>query len=333
MSKEKKALVFTHTDLDGLSSLYLVESLSKKIGVCPENKVFDYSLCTTGTYGTINNKISQFVDNKRFYYYDTVYITDLSPDLEVFSKLIECCQKNGIYLKLIDHHETNKYLGEMFPEYATVIPEIEGELTSGTSLVVKHFVETYADLLTEEKMFLLDNDELLSEIVRMYDTWDWNKYPEKEFSKEAKDLNALFIYYRNDEFLEKLKEYQNPIKIIEDGQIILSVLNNLEQKTVYKETMSRNVKKSSLMFEDKEYEFVYVYSTSYINEISTKLQLDYPEVDFVAIINGDYISFRNSDDKINLSEMVSKKFNGGGHPNASGCKISELDSYIKNFLK
>lgn len=328
----KKSVIFSHTDLDGLSSLYLVENLSKETGnpLFPKDKVFDYRPCTTGNYGTINTKISNFVNNKQFYYYDSVFITDLAPTLEVFTKLVELCQKEGIYLKLIDHHETSKYLQELYPEYVYIVPKKDEELTSATSLIYDYFSKDF--VVTEENKNRLQYFKDLAETVRMYDTWDWVKHPEKNFSKEAKLYNDLFVYYKRDEFFDMLNSKET-INFTEKESLILEVLKNLELKTVYKETREENLVFGETLYNDIVYKYVMAFSTSHINDIADSLKNKYSDLDFVIVSNGDYLSFRNEDDKVNLAQLVEDKFNGGGHPNASGCKVPHLSGVLKDFLK
>jgi DHHA1 domain. len=69
-----------------------------------------------------------------------------------------------------------------------------------------------------------------------------------------------------------------------------------------------------------------VETDSYFSELGNHLAEKFAEeIDVVFIISlvKNRVSLRSIGDAINLAE-IAKAYNGGGHPNASGCDLSEL---------
>lgn len=84
-------------------------------------------------------------------------------------------------MKLIDHHKTALHLNEH--EWGFVQVEYDdGRLTSATSLLYGYLVENG---------FMKPTNALdqFTELVRQYDTWEWERYDQKQ----AKRLNDLFF--------------------------------------------------------------------------------------------------------------------------------------------
>lgn len=96
----------------------------------------------------------------------SLLITDLSVNDENKEKLNEFYLAGG-KVQLIDHHKTALHFNEH--EWGHVVVEDkEGKLTSATSLL-------YEYLLEQELMEPSSAIAEFVELVRQYDTWEWEK--------------------------------------------------------------------------------------------------------------------------------------------------------------
>lgn len=95
---------------------------------------------------------------------------------------------------MIDYHKTALHLNKYTWGYV-LAEEEEGHLTAATSLF-------YDYLVTHQFLEKKDAITEFVELVRQYDTWEW----EKNENHEAHRLNALFFLLSIDEFEEKMIE-------------------------------------------------------------------------------------------------------------------------------
>jgi len=119
---------------------------------------------------------------------DFLFITDLTVNDEMAEKINEFVLGGG-KAKLIDHHKTALHFNDYIWGDVKVEDE-NGTLTSAASLVYEYLVH--------EKHLQKNGtlDEFV-ELVRQYDTWDWD-IP-KNF--KAKNLNDLF-------FMVSIKDFE-----------------------------------------------------------------------------------------------------------------------------
>lgn len=95
-------------------------------------------------------------------------------------------------MKLIDHHKTALHLNEH--EWGFVQVEYDdGRLASATSLLYDYLVQN--DLMNPTNAL-----DQFTELIRQYDTWEWEQYDQKQ----AKRLNDLFFLLSIDEFEQKM---------------------------------------------------------------------------------------------------------------------------------
>ena len=101
-----KILLFTHkNDIDGIGNVILSK-------LAFENS--DYVLC--GTFD-LQQKVKDYISNKKIYEYDKIFITDLCLDEELLS-VINKDQKLKNKIQIIDHHKT--YDNEKYTKYSFV---------------------------------------------------------------------------------------------------------------------------------------------------------------------------------------------------------------------
>jgi len=237
-----------------------------------------------------------------------LFITDLSVN-EANEKKLEAFYQAKGRVKLIDHHKTALHLNN-YDWGHIVVENEEGKLTSATSL--------YYEFLVAEKL-LAPTDAITEfvELVRQYDTWEW----EKNENFQAQRLNALFYLITIEEFEEKII---NRLKISEHFSFDEFETKILDMEDNKIERYIRRKKREIVQLEISGLFAGVVYAESYHSELGNEIGKAYPHLDYIAIINmgGKRLGFRTIHDNIDVSE-VAGQFGGGGHAKASGCSLSD----------
>ncbi|WLV25318.1 oligoribonuclease [Aciduricibacillus chroicocephali] len=287
--------LLTHNDLDGVSCGILAKLAFGKKAQVRYNSV-----------AGLDREVAWFLENgdpETF-----LFITDLSVNEENELALQAFHEREG-RVKLLDHHKTsmdfNKY------DWAKVEVEDEaGKLKCAASIFYEYLVE---EGLLEKRAAISDYIEL----VRQYDTWEW----EKQNNQMARRLNALFYLLSIEEFEEKMLERLNGNEPF--------YFNDLE-----KEILKMEDKKMESYIRRKRRELVQlkvgglfagvVHAESYHSELGNELGKEYPHLDYIVIINmgGRRAGFRTIHDHVDVSDVASQ-FGGGGHAKASGCAMSD----------
>ena len=170
--------LLSHNDLDGVGCGILA-----KLAFGKEIKVRYNSV------SGLDREVEWFLENDD---QDTfLFITDLSVNAENEVRLEQFYQDGG-KVQLLDHHKTALHFNEYNWAQVTVEEE-EGKLASATSLLYEYLTSHHllepTDAITE-----------FVELVRQYDTWEW----EKNNNDRAQRLNALFFLISIGEFEEKM---------------------------------------------------------------------------------------------------------------------------------
>ncbi|MFD1851144.1 DHH family phosphoesterase [Oceanobacillus bengalensis] len=295
--------LLSHNDLDGVGCGILA-----KLAFGNEVEVRYNSI------GSLNREVERFLDNKDKS--DSLFITDLSVNEENEKRLHDFYLAGG-KLQLIDHHKT----ALSFNEYDwghVVVEDEEGKLTSATSLLYQYLTEN---------QFLEASDvvEEFVELVRQYDTWEW----EKNENEQARRLNALFFLVAIDEFegtmLERLNNNEH-FSFDEFEKRILDMEDNKIERYIRRKRRELIQKKVG-----NEYAGV-VFAESYHSELGNELGKEYPHLSYIVILNmsGRRMGFRTIHDDVDVSE-VAGHFGGGGHAKAAGCTMT--DEAYKRFVE
>jgi len=294
--------LLSHNDLDGVGCGILAKLAFGQEVTVRYNSV-----------SSLNREIEFFLENDDPDMF--LFITDLSPN-EVNEKRLQAHFKEFSNVQLIDHHKTASHLNDF--EWGTVLVEDEeGKLTSATSLF-------YQFLVANE---LLAPTEALSEfveLVRQYDTWEW----EKNENQAAHSLNSLFYLVSIDEFEEKMIERLQANEHFDFDEFEKKLLSMEEDKI---ERYIRRKKREIVQAKVGDYIAGVVYAESYHSELGNELGKEHPHLDYIAILNmgGKRISLRTIHDHVDVSEIAGS-YGGGGHQKASGCTLS--DEAYKQFV-
>lgn len=295
--------LLSHNDLDGVGCGILAKLAFNERVKVRYNSVI-----------SLNQEIELFLDKGQQDAF--LFITDLSPNEENEKRL------NDYYLEtkkvqLIDHHKTALHLNDY--EWGHVlVEEKEGHLTSATSLF-------YHYLVTHELLEPSDAITEFVELVRQYDTWEW----EKSENHQAHRLNTLFFLVSIDEFEEKMIDRLQISNHFEFDEFEKKVLKMEEEKI---ERYIRRKKREVVQSEVNGYLAGIVYAESYHSELGNELGKEYSHLDYIAILNigGKKIALRTIHNHVDVSEIAGQ-YGGGGHAKASGCSLSN-EAY-KRFVE
>ncbi|MCA1030288.1 oligoribonuclease [Bacillus timonensis] len=296
--------LFTDSDLDGIGC-----GLVAKIAF-GEN--VDIAYCS---YRNLNERVDQYIENSENN--DAkIYITDLSVNESVEKKLNERF-KSGKYVQMVDHHKTAMHFNDY--EWGFVQPEYEsGKKTCATSL----FYEFLLDKKLIEKNASLEE---FIELVRQYDTWEW----EINNNLEAKRLNDLFYILNIERFEEtffKRLTNSESFSLTENENLLLDI----EDKKIERYIYSKSRQTVQTYIDDCCVGIVH--AEQYISELGNALGKIYPHLDLIAILNvgTKKVGLRTIHDHIDVSQFA-QRYGGGGHPKASGCFLSK-DAFEKMVI-
>lgn len=308
-----KIKLFSHCDLDGIGCGVL--------GILAYGKEnIDIEYCN---YNDINEKVKEYINNKKYLDYDITYITDISisKDLaEYITNYHPKEYKEGFNLSenfmLYDHHPTALNLNKYW--WCNVeITLGSKEKTSGTRMFYDYLKEN-GDLESYETTYersinLCD----FVEIVRRYDTWQWKA----DNDLIPKQWNDLFDIMGRKDFIESILYRLTHYDILGFSDFDLQLLK-YRQREIDNYIESKD--KELIIKDILGHRAGIIFGEQYHSEVGNRLSEIHPELDFIIIINiSKTISYRNIDNKINLGKDVAEIFGGGGHPNAAGSPISD----------
>ena len=291
--------LFTHNDLDGLGCGILAKlTFGEKVEV-------HYN-----SVARLNSQVERYfeVTKQNQQKEDFLLITDLTVN-EANSKRIDQFVKEGGKAQFIDHHKTALHLNE-FDWAKVVVSYDDGKLTSATSLF-------YDYLMSTQNISLSPSVEEFVELIRQYDTWEW----EKNDLIKAKQLNDLFSLLSLDDFEGKMIDRLKNEKTFSFNEFEQQLLKMEEEK------IQRYIRKKNRELVQTfigEHCVGIVHAEMYHSELGNELGKANSHLDYIVILNmgGKKVSFRTIHDHIDVS-VVAGKFGGGGHAKASGCSMNE----------
>lgn len=323
--------LITHTDLDGVGPSIVLRAFG----------------ITHSPYYVETRKVDEVVQERLLELNDheLLIITDLSVNEETADMIEKVNHKpDGRFVVLLDHHASAVALNNF--EWATVLPAVNDIKMSATTLMFKalkeadyeispifHSLDEEIDEIEQipeysiiEKEMFFDRLAHLVEDIRLYDTWDWNVLS----IQEAADLNTIFYARRRHEFIHARLDYllNGQLFTPEDTAYLEFSKDELRKILKKKSKQMIIVPQFKLKGHDTPINIGVVETDSFYSELGNHLAEKYvEEIDAVFIISlvKNRVSLRSIGDKVNLSE-IAKAYNGGGHPNASGCDLSELGS-------
>lgn len=287
--------VYSHNDLDGIGC-----GIVAKLAFGNEIEVRYNSIAG------LNDRVGRFLETAQLE--DQLFITDLSVSAENEAKISEFVHRGG-KVRLLDHHKTALHLNKH--EWASVQVRYEDDrLACATSLFYEFLVN---------QGFLKSSpaaDEFV-ELVRQYDTWEWEKHQ----NLKAKMLNDLLYLLSIEEFEEKMVERLKTAESFGFDEFEEKLLE-MEQEKIKRYV--RKKKRELIQTTINDLCVGIVHAESYHSELGNELGKEYEHLDYIVIVNmgAKKVGFRTIHDSVDVSEIAGS-FGGGGHVKASGCPLTE----------
>ncbi|MDO4902764.1 MAG: DHHA1 domain-containing protein [Limosilactobacillus sp.] len=300
--------VFSHNDLDGFGAPMLLKAVQP---VMFEDVQFDMQNCGAGR---IDEEFAHWLESSEASRYTDVYIMDMTPDSEyTFQQLNEHFANHWL---VFDHHESEEELRKKYA--ANSIFPANPDITPSATSLAWDWIKTqphFADLAQDRGAEL----DYLVELIRAYDTWDWQNDPDMDpaVRQAADDLDQLFWFYPlqdSESFMHDVYEAGWP-KYEEVNHLLIHTLNERRAKYL------RGHLKDILITDLDGHKFGIVYASDYKSEIAHELLGQNPEVDAALVISPVSVSLR-SNGKIDVAKFAEKYFNGGGHADAAGGRLT-----------
>lgn len=295
--------LFTHNDLDGVSC-----GIIGKLAL-GENIVVSYN-----SIGRLNQSVEAFLEQATEE--DQLIVTDLSVNEENEQRISQFVEKGG-KAWLIDHHKTSLHLNKHSWAKVTVEHD-DGRLSSATSLFYEYAVK-------QNWLSPSQNVEEYVELVRQYDTWDW----EANANFTAKRLNDLLFMFSIEEYEEKVTNKLSKGDAFNFDEVEQALLRVEESRV---DRYIKKKKREVFQVHIGPHVAGVVHAESYHSELGNELSKEFSHLDYIAMVmvGGKRMSFRTVHDDIDVSE-VAAKYEGGGHQKASGCNLTE--KAFKQFVE
>ena len=333
--------LFTHTDLDGIGSAVICKALKNYV---PEFDDVDISYCDPNT---INDEMKKFITNDEYKKYTNIFITDLSVNDEI-AKKIDFININSPqhHFELMDHHKTAIYLNKY--TWATVLCEAGSSckhfntttIPCGTSLFYAYIMSKYNNSIPGTLNMKLKE---FTELVRLYDTWEWTTMKNSLISNYSNNMNTLFKLYGRDKFVDSIVK-----RIFTTGMAVrwawwFDEVDNklLELEHIRNAEYVKSVVDNKIHFgnDSNKNNFGIVFAERCTNEIGTYVFDNYKGIDYVAVVDiaRKTVGLRTRSTKVDVSE-IAKRNGGGGHPQSAGFVINDEGANlfirtISNLLK
>lgn len=300
--------IFSHNDLDGFGAPLLLETVKETMF---PNTEFELTNCGAGR---IDEEFAKWLQSAEASRATDVYIMDMTPDSEYTFKQLNSNFAN--HWLVFDHHETEEELRNRYSANS-ITPANPQVNPSATSLVWDWLQDQphFTELTTGRRQQLA----YLVELIRAYDTWDWQNDPDisEEEKVAADNLDQLFWFYPLQDsasFVENVfnagwKEYA------EQNKLLIKTLNERRAKYL------KSHLKDTLITKIDGHEFGLVYADDYKSEIAHELLSQHPEVEAALVISPVSVSLR-SNGKLDVAKFAEKYFNGGGHADAAGGRLT-----------
>lgn len=310
-SNQKNNIIqFTHgRDLDGKISGMVGEIYAK----CNNNNIKVEYVDNSSEFNEI---IVAYINNK-FCGYDTIIISDLTlneRNAESINDIIDL-QKEKTFI-ICDHHKAD-YITENKAYIWNKNCSRSEDKQCGASLLYNvlkiGFPSKYRKVMN-----------LITDKTRIYDNFIWKDID--DFT--ARDMSR--ICHLNENYIEELKQRVLKFDGLKDTFELFSSLDTqmLDEENENIENYIDMKKDETciekIIIDDKEYTVACLFAAKYQSELGNRI-CDLMDVDFVCMLNpeNNSISLRGHD-RIDLSKVAKKYFNGGGHFNAAGGRFESF---------
>ncbi len=300
--------LFSHNDLDGFGAPLLLEAVQP---IMFDDVEFDMTNCGAGR---IDDEFARWMRTPEASRFTDVYIMDMTPDSEYTFQQLNANFAN--HWLVFDHHESEEALRSKY--VANSVTAADDSINpSATSLVWDWLKQQphFADLPSARQEELA----YLVELIRAYDTWDWQNDPDMSAGERtaADNLDQLFWFYPLQDsasFVRDVLAAGWP-KYQQANRMLIHTLN--ERRTKYLKSHLKDLIKTTI----GGHQFGVVYADDYKSEIAHELLEQNPDVEAALVVSPVSVSLR-SNGKLDVAKFAEKYFNGGGHADAAGGRLT-----------
>ena len=331
-----KLFHLSHTDLDG----YSCQLITKQYFIDPFFYNANYGLEVKLSIKKILKDFEEFKDEEILFLISDLNLTvNESKDLD---KAITKLNSEGFNIKfqLLDHHATGKKSAEKYDWYYL------DTTRSAAKIVYSYMCDEYEDFLSKTQTWLSP----LIDSVNAIDIWLDEETKNFEFGKvllsmisKARevnnslfpDLNRDFRLYLLIEAAKYLNEEDGNIKLDRDIHSLKKnflmqdsnddTIDNLSAKYLVNSLESL---KESLTITYKGHKGLLTYNLGSISIPANAFLRANEGYDFFIDISRKGNSSLRADGLVDVAYIAQKLGNGGGHVNASGCKIDDFKETI-----
>ena len=296
----KKTLLITHTDLDGISPVILLNLAGVK---------FDYKSVEISDILDTWNKLIEEDELKK---YEQIYFCDLTLPEEIYNYINEC----NLNVKVFDHHESHLYANK-YP-YVEVKVDYRNRQTCATELFYNYLKDIYEDLNKPSIKEYVD-------YVRELDTYKFT-------SDIPREIDSLKGTYGNKDFIKTIVR-----RLKKNDTFKFTSFEKRFTKVKKLELQRYLEKKEKHMFTYKidGHDVGVCFAESNKSDLGNYLAVKHPELEFVILIDASSrISYRANRDDVNVAEFA-QNYGGGGHKKASGSSFTDEDrkKIIESYYK
>jgi len=332
----------SHNDLDGYGCQYMTTSVFKK------------NYCYNTNYNEVNENLnlifSELLKNKNKKY--LLMITDVNLTIENATKLNNFVRGNkniDVKIVLLDHHISGKDVAEKYSWYyldkTRCATRLTYEWLLNNNLLNEKQIKifNYFSSVVNTQDIWLENDVLFNKGVFLSNVvFNFLKYPEILIDFKRNHIfhmitNVLKLFNKNKtiEFIEtKLysiaKTFLN--KKIEslyydNKDIEFKVKLARHFYLLYLAHINQNVE--IIEIEGKKGKFLFSFDSNSFQYVSNYYLHEQNDIDFMCHVSSDLKMSLRSRNDTDVSYIAKKYFLGGGHKNASGAYLMDID-FFKN---
>ena len=309
----------THNDGDAVGC----DLVLRNVYIHEDDNIQTY-WCNPNTVDEIATNLIEKWESENLYP-SVVIISDISVSLKTWNILVMLKEKYGFKLQLFDHHPTNPCKQE---KYAVVKScTSDGVPISAAKIMYQYYID---DIIKHHSDDVKNALYILVESISRYDTWEWRTNPSFSIPSES-IISDICKFIGPDETVRLLIEHLSSIKCANTAypEYFINLYNAIELK---KKQSFENLEDFVKITKEGEYIYAsFIASSEYTNEIAEAIYDTY-DIDIVRILypNSCKIGFRTKRNDLNVGRIAQRLYGGGGHPKASGAKIS-LDEFIILF--
>lgn len=283
--------IFSHiADCDGITPIILSKLVFDNV---------DYKLLDN----PVDIEFLNTINSVDFSSYDYIFMTDICINEKTLKKLDKSFLDK---FKIFDHHKSKNYMNKY--DFINVVDEENGIKQIGTSLYYNYLRKHFENKLLNKKIV-----KDIVEIVRLSDTWSWEK-ENKTPCSALTDFLSIMGYEEYINYFYNLILNNEEFYIEEKLKFLFNV--ELKRKQAYIEEKDKQIIKVFI----KPYKVGVVFAENYRSFLGNTLAKRHMDLDFIIIINlSRSISYRGIKN-IDLSKFAAI-YGGSGHFYASGSPL------------